>query len=76
VALAPKLDSGNALFWLMGGIIFSVLWSLAKPKRYMCSQCGGFFKTLTLASKLWLIVLVMLLGLSIYGVWLELHPEP
>lgn len=74
-ALSPKLDGGNTLFWLLGGFVFSVAWSLAKPKRYMCNACGSFFTAFSLASQLWLIVLLALLALSIYGVWLELHPD-
>lgn len=75
VALSPKLTGGNALFWLFGGVIFSTAWSLARPKRYMCNACGHFFTTLTRASQLWLLVLVGLIALFIYGLWLELHPE-
>ncbi|HEY1049070.1 MAG TPA: hypothetical protein VGE39_04920 [Prosthecobacter sp.] len=75
MALGPKLTGGNTFFWLFGGFIFSVAWSLARPKRYMCNTCGNFFNALTLASQLWLIALAGLVALSIYGVWLELHPE-
>jgi hypothetical protein len=74
-ALGPKFDGGNFLFWLLGGFIFSLLWSLAKPRRFICTQCEHIYASTTLAMRLWLIVLLVILALFIYGVWLELHPE-
>jgi hypothetical protein len=74
-ALAPGFDNGNGLFWLLGGIVFSILWSLAKPKRYVCGQCEHFFVATTLAMRVWLIIMLAVFASCVFGVWLELHPE-
>ncbi|MCB1275469.1 hypothetical protein [Prosthecobacter sp.] len=74
-ALGPRFDGGNALFWLLGGFVFSVLWSLAKPKRFLCNRCECLFNATTAAMRLWLIALLAFLALSVYGIWLEVHFE-
>lgn len=74
-ALAPGFGNGNGLFWLLGGFVFSLLWSLAKPKRFACSQCEHFFFATTPAMRLWLIAMLAVFALCVYGVWLELHSE-
>jgi len=77
--LARNFNGGNFLFWLLGGFIFSLLWSLAKPKSFMCSACDHLFTAWTFGSQLWFTLLLILLGLSALGIWLELYgemPEP
>lgn len=72
-ALAPKLTGVNFICWLFGGMILSIGWSLAKPKRCMCKACGHLFTTLTRASQLWLLVFLALVALVLWGFWLEWH---
>lgn len=71
VALKRQLDGLNILFWLFGGFIFSLLFSLARRKQFMCVACDHRFSAWPLRSRVWTLVLLVLLGLLIWGVWLE-----
>lgn len=66
----------SAVAWLVGGIIFALLWSLSRKQPFKCNKCEAIFESHTAATKGWLCIFWGLIVLAVAGLILAIvSPE-
>jgi hypothetical protein len=62
----------NPWVYFFGGWLISLLWSGSRKDEVRCVQCDTVFQRSTPASKVAWVLLILLIGLILLGLWAEI----
>jgi hypothetical protein len=61
---------------LLGGWLFSLLWSGSRKQQVRCVQCETLFERSTRTSRVVLVLLILFVLLTLLGLWAESSSPP